>query len=715
MEPQAPTLKTTTSLCLVLVWLADRMSTLPGGKDILRTVRKSVNRLTPTARLEWSSPTLACLSPFFGLRANANSASVRDAMKKLFLLALAFFTLIAPRARAENQGSPAALSAFDHDQLALFERKATLAKRLGATHVPLTDGLPTAQWQFEPAGDPYPAWFIQRPDFFKLFPAPEVEPFVDMTYAHRLAAILEARCEILRRLGLKAHWASNIPQVMPEAFFTKYPLLRGPRVDQPNRSRTARFSMCVDQPETLRLYAIAVKNLLTHCPEIESFSFLTQDSGSGFCWAPSLYPGANGPNDCKDRPMSDRVASFLVSLQQAAKQAGHEVEINLNPITPRQWMLPTFSPEQLTAAIHQLPRGIAIEGREGPDGRPFRGLRMSDAYSRGAFYPVVGISVPDLRWLHQGQVAATHQKNDEHAAEPRLISLRDDEAAMAFNARLAEATAATAHGAVSERLASLHAFAASEAGEAQADHLLAVWLLLDDVNQRLAALDFGDMLQFGHVLNRWINRPMLPFPAELSANDKAYYRRFLFQAKGDEQADNLIDIQAMRMFEGYGAHLLFQRVVELAQPDLEKAIAHVRAIRDAAPDANRARWDLLATRLEAATCLLRSADNMVAYQAQLDRVKSLGVKPEANPVLGTQNSWDRTDLMQTARNEIDNTAHLLQLLQSTKEPILDLAPTADEETIMRLGPDLASQLKRKIDLMNAHWIDYDRLFTAPNP
>jgi hypothetical protein len=34
---------------------------------------------------------------------------------------------------------------------------------------------------------------------------------------------------------------------------------------------------------------------------------------------------------------------------------------------------------------------------------------------------------------------------------------------------------------------------------------------------------------------------------------------------------------------------------------------------------------------------------------------------------------------------------------------------------MRLGPEVASQLKHKIDIMNAHWRDYDRLFTVPNP
>jgi hypothetical protein len=652
-------------------------------------------------------------------------------LSRLLVLSL----LLAGSSFAATPAAPVALDQIDLDALAVFERKVVLAKRLGATHVPLTDGLPTAQWQFQPANDPYPAWFIQRPDFFKLFPAPEVAPFVDLAYGRRVATLLEERCKILRRLGLKAHWGANLPQVMPEAFFTAYPQLRGPRVDQPNRSRTARFSMCVDQPETLRLYAEAMKNLLARCPEIETFSFLTQDSGSGFCWVPALYPGPNGHSDCRERPMAERIASFLVALKDAAKAAGHDVEINLNPIAPRQWMIPSFSPEQLDAITRRLPRGIAVSGREGPDGRPFPGLRASDAYARGAFYPVVGLAVPDLRWLRTGRGAAAPAATDPvsvrrraneqaeripeasaPAAARRLISLRPEEAVMEFNARLTAATSGGATGSVPDKLAALRAFAATEAGEASADALLAVWLLLDDADRRLDALDFGDMLQFGHVLNRWINRPMVPFPAELSDADKAHYRPFLFQAKGEEQADNLIDIQGMRMYDGFGARLLFQRVIETVVPDVEGALGHIRRIRDAAADDTaRARWDLFALRLEAVICLLHTADHMVAYQAQLDRVKALGVKPEPNPVLGVQNDWARTDLMEYARKEIDNTARLLRLLQSTKEPILDLAPVPAEETIMRLGPDLPAQLKRKIDLMNAHWMDYDRLFTAPNP
>jgi len=110
---------------------------------------------------------------------------------------------------------------------------------------------------------------------------------------------------------------------MPEAFFAAYPQLRVRASISRTVRRVARFAMCVDQPETGRLYMEALKNLLAHCPEIETFSFLTQDSGAGFCWAPSLYPGINGNSDCRERPMAERIASFLVALKDAAQQAGH--------------------------------------------------------------------------------------------------------------------------------------------------------------------------------------------------------------------------------------------------------------------------------------------------------------------------------------------------------------------------------------------------------
>ena len=602
---------------------------------------------------------------------------------------------------AQTPGSTEDVAKRKAADLALFERKAGLAKELGATHMIVTEGLPLATWEMDP-NDPYPMWFMHHASLLKVFPPKDVQPYVDVKYSAEVQGVLQSRCAILAKYGLKGVWNANEPAVMPEAFFTAHPELRGPRIDQPNRSRKPYYAPSVDQPETLRMYREAMQSLLKTCPEVEQFNWVTTDAGSGFDWTPALYPGINGNSKYKDRPMADRVSGFLINAQQAAKDAGHEIEINLNPIAARQWMLPTFSPDVLENIVHKLPRGLAVEGREGPDGRPFAGVATIGG--SGAFYPVIGIVVPPMSGGGGGGAAA------------RLMVNFGDATTVDFNDRLLKFTRGKPMRTLVDRVTTLRAFAVSEVGEGQADNLMEAWSALDDVQRNLQVLNFGDVLRMGHVLNRWITRPMVPFPEELTAAERKDYRQFLFQAKGEDQADDLIDIQAMRMYEGWGARMLFQRTIEITLPRMRRALSLIEGIQGAAADeAARKQWDLMGKRLQAVIYLLQSADNMVDYQAQLDRVKSLGPKPEVNPVLGVQSGWDRTDLMETARKEIDTMVNLNRLLESTTEPILDMAPTPGEETIMRLGPNLTSQIKHKINVMSAHWRDYDRLFTVPNP
>jgi hypothetical protein len=592
--------------------------------------------------------------------------------------------------------------------LAEFEHEVKLAKELGSTDVLITDGLPIATWEMDKS-DPYPMWFVHHASLLKDFPPPEVQPYVNMSYARSVQEVVRSRCEVLSKYDMKAVWNDNEPAVMPEAFFASYPQLRGPRIDQPNRSRKAYFAPSVDEPEILQMYRESIQLLLKACPAVEQFNWVTTDAGSGFDWAPSLYPGINGDSKYKDRPMSDRVAGFLINAQQAAKETGHDIRINLTPIPPRQWMIPTFSPDVLREIIRQLPRGLAVEGREGPDGQPFEGVAVVNGGSE-AFYPVVGLVVPSVEGPGQSL-------SDSSEANSKQCIINFGGATSAdFTFRLLKVTLHAPMRTLQERITTLRSFAAGEVGEAQADNLIEAWMALNDAERNLQALDFGNVLRMGDVLNRWITRPMVPFPEELTADEKKDYQPFLFQAKGEAQADDLVDIQAMRMYEGWGARLLFQRTIELTVPQLRKAARLMQEIAKATPnESGRDQWALTGKRLQAVIYLLQSADDMVAYQAQLDRVKALGEKVEANPVLGTQASWDRTDLMETARKEIDTMAALNQLLKSTKEPILDLAPTPEQETIMRLGPNITAQIQRKIDVMNAHWRDYDRLFTSPNP
>ena len=575
-----------------------------------------------------------------------------------------------------------------------FERNAARAKQLGATHFLITEDIPPALWEMDTPGDPYPAWYMYHPGILKIFPPAALEKYIDKSYSEKMAALFETRCQILRRLGLKAAWQANEPHVLPEAFFTDHPDLRGPRVDHPNRSRTPRFAPCVDQPATLALYREALQKLLKRLPEVEVFSFTTTDAGSGLCWTPALYPGLNGPSWCQRRPMEDRVSGFLTALHDAAAELHHPIDVDLVEIAPRQWMIPTFDRPELIA--RKLPAGMAVNHLEGPDAHRVSIRRFSGA--AGEFAPVVGIPRP---------VAAMRALMAAGRAPGSKFVVAVGDAAWAdLNFKVLEEFEKAAPRTEAELWSTLHELAIQTAGKDHGDDQLSLWTATDEAERYLSTLNFGPVLTMGSILTRWINRPLVPLPALLTREEKSYFRPYLFQAKDEEQADDLIDVQAMRMYEGWGARLLVQNIIEKVTASLTRAETLAHRLPDS---------DLLAQRLKALQCLVRGVDNIVAYQAQLDRVKTLNVKPDPNPVLGAQSPWDRTDLMRLARNEIDNALLLRQLLQSSKEPLLDLAPSEEEETSRKLGSGLPTQLKRKIDVMNAHWEDYKRLLTSPNP
>ena len=602
--------------------------------------------------------------------------------------------------------TPKRLFSFGCPTLEDFETHARRAKELGATHIMITADLPPAMWQYEQSGDPYTAWFVINPGLLKIFPPEKVQPFVDTEFAQEIVDLLKERCVILRKLGLKGYWFTNEPQVLPEAFFIEYPHLRGPRVDQANRARMAHFAPSADQQETLDLYADSMKQLLTDCPEIELFYFLTTDSGSGFCWSPALYPGKNGNTLFKHRPMEDRVAGWLLNLRRAAESVGKNILVDINEIEPREWMLPTFADPM--KIIEKLEPGLAINHMEGPTGKRFISRGMSPVWWN-PFYPVVGIARP-FDFIRQCVEEAQQE------ATIRVSMVNDIENAdLLFDllAKYQEQQPETEF----EIISLLREAAAEIGGEAQADRILSLWIRIDQIEKYLGTLDFGPLFIMTCVLTRWTTRPLLPFPEELPKEAKDYYLKYILQAKDDEQADNPLDVQAMDMFKGWGAKLLVQSALGKVEAEIAAARNILAELAESAEGELKKQWLLWDKKLDAMRCLVRNVDQVVSYQAHIDRIKArvAEVPVDQNPVLGLQGGWDYEDCLNLARAEIDNSLYLKQLIESTEGTLIDTSPDARGENVLRFGPDFTQQLKLKTDIMNAHWQDYKRLFETPNP
>lgn len=584
-----------------------------------------------------------------------------------------------------------------------FEVAARKSAESGATHIVVTEDLPVAQWQYDTPGDPYPAWYAFQPGLLKTFPPKEICSFMDAAHAKQVGDILQKRCEVLRRYDLRGVYHSTEPQVLPEGIFQAHPEWRGPRVDQPNRSRVARFAPCVGHPEVRQLYADSLSLLLQKCPEIDTLLFLTIDSGSGFCWAPSLYPGANGCSQCSPEDLGDRAVNFLKLLADAGKAEGLEIEIDLVEIEPRSWMRKTFtSPEKLAT---RLPSGLSINHHEGPDGSRFATGRFGNLFYN-AFYPVVGLPRPMdfLRKLVDTNVSGGK----------RAILCFNDGLNTELNTAVFKAFQQNPAAGPLDAMRLLHGVAQEQYGAASADAALVLWTSIDDAERQLASLDFGPFLLMGGLLARWITRPFVPFPEDLDEEELSPFVPYLFQARDEASALNLIDIQAMRMFEGWGARLLVEQTIEVVLNHLSRA----RTAAESLNEYSDSEPSLIISRLDLLVCLLRNGRNAVAYQAQLDRMKAAMTTGEvlpSPPPLGAQASWERYDLEKLARAEIDNAARALEIIEANHELVIDMAPDGDSESIMRFSTELTDHIRRKIQTMNTKWSDYDRLSQPANP
>ncbi len=171
--------------------------------------------------------------------------------------------------------------------------------------------------------------------------------FVDTELTRGLwpAHYLEANLNRLKRLatlaqryGLKPGVTMFEPRNLPEKFFTKYPTLRGARVDHPFRSRLPRYCLAQDHPVTQRHYAECMEALMAAVPELAYLSIFSNDSGAGFEHTGSLYVGRNGgPYMIREWRSPERIAetagksivAYLDNLQRAAAKTNPDFDVIL--------------------------------------------------------------------------------------------------------------------------------------------------------------------------------------------------------------------------------------------------------------------------------------------------------------------------------------------------------------------------------------------------
>ena len=618
-------------------------------------------------------------------------------------LALVCLTLAAPLLTIAAEGPAVGVAETkriwrcDTDSLEDFTILAERAAKHGATHVFVSD-LPKSRWQWDrDPTDPYPNWGMIHSSIFKLVVPQELDRWLPKDYALNNLEIVRKRCDILKRFGLKAAFSACEPGWLPEEVYEAHPNWRGPRCEHTRRARRAYYSPNIDDPEVLQMYRRAVAELCRQAP-IEFFSVLTNDSGGGISWSQGLYPGPNGPEACKDRSFGDRVVGFLSAIQAGAADAGlRGVEIRLGGSIP-DFEADAAAPRLLAG---QYVKGRARDGRSAP-----QSVGFFDDFYFSNLYPVLGLPQPVKFAEHLSQLKPT-------AGGSVVYSFPDVRAVPLFD--LMDHAPALQSAPLVTRWQVLRAVAASEVGESCADDLVAIWEDIDRCAAELAHMnEGGPILLLGGVNQRWLTRPFVPFPLELKPEERDYYRRFQFQAKGEVEAADLMNLQDNWLVKGFAARYLADQMFDKALASVTDARSRCASLLPKVPDdRTRRSAELLGRRLAALTCLIRNAENACDYQEILDRTDT-SVKPQENALWHVPADPRGLAIRAIERREIDNTWELIGLLEHADSALLRQAPDKRGEDIFLLGPDLVEQLRRKVSIMLAHDNDYDRLFTRFN-
>jgi len=229
------------------------------------------------------------------------------------------------------------------------------------------------------------------------------------------------------------------------------------------------------------------------------------------------------------------------------------------------------------------------------------------------------------------------------------------------------------------------------AGPEGAHHLMQAWEKINRAAEIVRFLSGDPVMLVATINQRWINRPLVPFPMELTPEEKDYYRKYQFQANSEEEAADLMNLQGFEVINGFSGSMIAGTQFTMAITLLQSAIDDLAKVSKSPDD----QWALLQNRVRTLICFYRNALYAIQYQDILDRSDYAHPPVEENiyPMDGDQKL---REIQIVTRHDIDNTNELIRLLENSRVPLVQTAPTKAEEDIFALGPDLIEQLKKKV-------------------
>lgn len=559
--------------------------------------------------------------------------------------------------------------------------------------------------------------------------APGLSQFVDSkltrgVYPHEyLAANLNRMKKLAaagRTFGLKPGMCSFEPRTLPEFFFTRYPTLRGARVDHPFRSHVPRYVLAQDHPVAQDHYRQQVRNLMTAIPDLAYLSVWTNDSGAGFEHTASLYVGRNGgPFLIREWRSHDKIAEAaaesasrwlrLVHDAAAETNPNFEVVLRMEPFkVEHDYFLEamgdgvTFEAPSLLVRGYELPythpnypaqASIAgtifhdnLDAEEAPKLAHYRskGVNPKMTYSVGGgsnIEPLVGVPFPRqlrrkldaMRALGIDAISAfgglMHPEAAPYWPHPDVLRASNLNPDLPLDDVLRGA-------------------AVRFVGEAHADDLVRLWDLTEDGVTWMPYVPLYSF--FGFVWMRTWVRPLVPDIEAIPREDRLYYERFMVSTFNNPSINDLgRDVLFDLITQEQGAAMTVGFDDE-ALPRIQKALDEANRLVETTDGQAQAVFVDLRDRIRALKAWATVQRNTCAWVAAVHGTLALEDGQDA------ERDAFRADLDRMIDLDLQNTRDLLDLWETSTTEWMLVSDVA--ETSFIYGENFGDLLRRKLEL-----------------
>jgi hypothetical protein len=536
------------------------------------------------------------------------------------------------------------------------------------------------------------SWFYDySPDLDQFVSSSLIKGFYPEEYLKSNLEFLKANAALALTYGLIPGLHINSPRSMPEEFWSKYPFLRGARVDHPRESFRPRYTLAMAHPVVQQHYRELMRNIMKEVPQLGFIHIWTNDSGSGFEFVTSLYAGRNGGpylirewkgDDEIARRAAENVLTYYLLLREEAKSVNPAFRVicDLGPFyAERKYIAPGLGDGLDAGAFGSFEGSESAEERrmlEKAGARIHNKLDLTDNNVLGVPYPSVV-----YERLHAALVSGVTNllvNVTPHSLAPYDIN--------------GEVLCAVQRDSATQLDGILNDASEKWAGKLHAAELLQIWSLSDAaVRAYPAGIPYST---FAFPWFRFWIRPFVPNIDAIPESERAYYERYLLATFNNPARVDLNNDMMWNFLTVREAGEKKQAIDTMVVPPINEALEHVIRLLQTLDrsDSSRKVFIDVRDRLRAARCFFVTMRNSVAWTESVHGF----MESQADE----QRSYYRALCRSMVSSELENARNLLKLWN---ERTVDWMPvSATSESLHIYGENFGEQVMRKIKLMEKH-------------